>query len=47
MADGEQKVFSSINWNRKTTIVCSWKYRKGHDVLVWPRRLLEAVSHQV
>ena len=28
----ESKVDSSIHWSRKATIVCSFKYRKGHNV---------------
>jgi len=45
--DGETKAGSSIDWNRKAAIVCTWKYRKGHSVLGRPRRPLGAVSHQV
>ena len=26
------KAGSSIHWNRKAAIVCSWKYRKGDSV---------------
>ena len=42
-AGGELKSGSSIHCNRKAAIVCSWKYRMGHSVLVRPRRSLEAV----
>ena len=42
-ADGEREASLSIHWNREAAIVCSLKYRKGHNVLVRLRKALAAV----
>ena len=43
----EPKEGSSEHWNRKAAIMCSWKYKEGHSVLIRPRQSLATVSHQV
>ena len=42
---GEPKAGFSIHWNRKATIVCSWKYRKGHSDINHRSYSMQIVMH--